>query len=134
MKSLLYLVTICKNQGLVVGYYNPGKNKWIKHRSFINFLYQPPSPLPLNSMLVLNGFFFQNLPHFNIEIGGRWVEIKKFVKFCRVPIHFVRDCRISVSILFLPFLKCKYQRQLFLRLHGISLLYIIRNHLLFCYA
>ena len=41
-----------------------------------------------------NGFerlFFQNLPDFNIEIGGTGVDIAKFVNFCRVPIYFVRD-------------------------------------------
>ena len=73
-------------------FYNPGQNKWNKHKNFINFFYHPPSSLPLNSMLVLKYFFFQNFLDFNIEIEGRGVEIVKFVNFSRVPIYFVRVC------------------------------------------
>ena len=60
-------------------------------QKFHKFLLSLPAPPPELSV----GFerlFFQNLPNFNIEIGGTWVEIAIFVNFCHVPIYFARDC------------------------------------------
>ena len=63
-------------------------------QKFHKFLLPHFLPPPPELSVGFERLFFQNLPNFNIEIGGTGVEIAKFVNFYRVPIYFVQDCSL----------------------------------------